>query len=79
MEKIEEDIVKKGTSFRYKPLTPRIETNWQVGNKVEHTKFGMGVIVKLQGEGEDEELYIAFPAPIGMKKLLAKYAPIEKV
>ena len=50
-----------------------------VGDKVEHRKWGIGTIVEKKGDGEDMELTIAFPAPIGVKKLLAKFAPIKKV
>jgi DNA helicase II / ATP-dependent DNA helicase PcrA len=59
--------------------TPNVVADWRVGDKAEHAKWGLGTVVKVQGEGEDLELNIAFPAPIGVKKLLAKYAPIKKV
>ena len=32
-----------------------------------------------QGRGDDMELHIAFPAPIGIKRLLARFAPIKKL
>ncbi|WP_412761010.1 hypothetical protein, partial [Paenibacillus validus] len=35
-------------------------------------------IVAMKGSGDDTELQIAFPAPVGVKRLLAKFAPIEK-
>jgi DNA helicase II / ATP-dependent DNA helicase PcrA len=57
---------------------PNPERNWQVGDKAVHKKWGVGTVVKVQGEGDDMELNIAFPAPVGVKKLLAKYAPITK-
>lgn len=62
-----------------KSYRPNDEQNWQVGEKAKHRKWGVGTVVKVQGEGEDMELNIAFPAPVGVKKLLARYAPIEKV
>lgn len=52
---------------------------WQSGEKVSHKKWGIGTIVNVKGEGDAMELTIAFPAPTGLKKLLAAYAPIEKV
>jgi DNA helicase-2/ATP-dependent DNA helicase PcrA len=52
---------------------------WKVGDKVEHKKWGIGTVVSVRGEGEDKELDIAFPSPIGIKRLLAKFAPITKV
>ena len=52
--------------------------NWVVGDKVDHKKWGIGTVVKLSGEGKDLELDIAFPN-LGIKKLLASFAPIKKV
>ncbi|WP_246064926.1 DNA helicase PcrA [Melghirimyces algeriensis] len=58
---------------------PDTETDWNVGDKVNHKKWGMGTVVKVQGEGKDMELNIAFPSPVGVKRLLAQFAPITKV
>ncbi len=52
---------------------------WKVGDKAEHKKWGIGTVVSVKGEGDDKELDIAFPSPIGIKRLLAKFAPITKV
>lgn len=51
---------------------------WKVGDKAEHKKWGMGTVVQVKGEGENLELDIAFPNPVGIKRLLAKFAPITK-
>jgi DNA helicase-2/ATP-dependent DNA helicase PcrA len=53
--------------------------DWQVGDRVNHRKWGQGTIVKIEGSEDDLELTVAFPAPIGVKKLLASFAPIEKM
>lgn len=53
--------------------------DWKVGDKAEHKKWGIGTVVSIKGEGEQLELDIAFPAPTGIKRLLAKFAPITKV
>ena len=50
-----------------------------LGDKVQHGKWGVGTVVAVRGEGDDCELQIAFPAPVGVKKLLARFAPITKV
>lgn len=42
-----------------------------------HAKWGIGTIVSIKGSGDDLELDIAF-AGMGIKKLLAKFAPITK-
>mgnify|MGYP001386332979 CR=1 FL=1 len=51
---------------------------WNVGDQVEHKAWGRGVVMKVNGEGEDMELDIAF-ANKGVKRLLAAFAPIKKV
>lgn len=52
--------------------------NWEVGDKAGHKKWGTGTVVSVKGEGEGTELDIAFPSPVGVKRLLAAFAPIEK-
>ncbi|WP_425509546.1 DNA helicase PcrA [Virgibacillus ihumii] len=51
---------------------------WAPGDKASHKKWGTGTVVRVQGEGEGMELDIAFPAPTGVKRVLAKFAPITK-
>ncbi|MEH7511150.1 DNA helicase PcrA [Gottfriedia acidiceleris] len=51
---------------------------WRVGDKASHGKWGIGTVVSVKGEGEAMELDIAFPSPVGIKRLLAKFAPITK-
>lgn len=51
---------------------------FELGDKVFHQKWGEGVIVSTKGQGSDIELTIAFPAQ-GIKKVLAKYAPLKKI
>lgn len=53
--------------------------SWQVGDKAEHKKWGTGTVVSMKGSSENVELDIAFPQPIGIKRLAAKFAPITKV
>ncbi|CAM3995910.1 DNA helicase PcrA [Mesobacillus zeae] len=52
--------------------------DWKVGDKANHGKWGTGTVVSVKGSGEGTELDIAFPSPTGVKRLLAKFAPIEK-
>lgn len=51
---------------------------WQVGEKVNHKKWGVGTIVRTTGAAQDLELDVAFPQQ-GVKRLLAAFAPIEKL
>jgi len=55
------------------------DRSFNVSDKVQHGKWGIGTIVSVKGTGNDTELQIAFPAPVGIKKLLASFAPITKV
>ncbi|WP_089965672.1 DNA helicase PcrA [Lihuaxuella thermophila] len=70
------DMMPRRTVIRPVPNT---ELAWSVGDRAEHKKWGIGTVVQVQGEGEEVELNIAFPAPVGVKKLLARYAPIKKL
>ncbi|SDS57423.1 DNA helicase-2 / ATP-dependent DNA helicase PcrA [Paenibacillaceae bacterium GAS479] len=53
--------------------------SFAAGDKVSHKKWGTGVVVSVKGTGNDTEIQIAFPAPVGLKKLLASFAPVEKL
>lgn len=48
------------------------------GDSVRHSKWGVGTVLDVRGRGDSAELRIEF-AGLGVKTLLAKYAPIEKV
>jgi DNA helicase-2/ATP-dependent DNA helicase PcrA len=54
-------------------------TTLKAGDKVAHGKWGTGTVVSIKGAGNDTELQIAFPAPVGVKRLLSAFAPITKV
>lgn len=62
-----------------KPAASNGEAGFKAGDKVQHGKWGTGTIVGVKGSGNDTELQIAFPAPVGLKRLLAGFAPITKV
>ncbi|PEZ06225.1 DNA helicase PcrA [Bacillus sp. AFS018417] len=55
------------------------QIGWSVGDKASHQKWGIGTVVSVKGDGDAKELDIAFPSPIGIKRLLAKFAPVTKV
>ncbi|MCL1632701.1 DNA helicase PcrA [Sporolactobacillus sp. CPB3-1] len=54
------------------------EESWHIGDRVAHKKWGEGTIVATKGTGDSVELDIAFPSPVGVKRLLGAFAPIEK-
>ena len=53
------------------------ETNWSIGDIALHKKWGEGTVLEVSGSGATQELKINFPE-VGLKKLLASVAPIEK-
>ena len=59
-------------------IKPDTNVVWKAGDKARHGKWGIGTVVSVRGTGEETELKIAFP-DIGIKGLMQKYAPIEKV
>lgn len=54
------------------------DTGYNLGQRVQHPKFGEGTIVNLKGNGEHSRLQIAFPRE-GIKWLVAAYARLERV
>ncbi|WP_196606955.1 DNA helicase PcrA [Pectinatus frisingensis] len=59
-------------------VRPDMGIKWRSGDKAKHSKWGIGTVVAVKGHGEETELTIAFPN-MGIKKLMQKYAPLEKV
>jgi len=53
------------------------DSRWRIGSKVRHAKFGVGMIVGAEGEGEDVKLTVSFPG-YGQKKFMAQYAGLEE-
>ncbi len=49
-----------------------------VGERVSHDTFGLGTVITVAGEGEKAEATINFGA-YGEKRLLLRYAPVEKL
>ncbi|GMA47081.1 hypothetical protein GCM10025857_59440 [Alicyclobacillus contaminans] len=72
----------KNNSQSKATFSPSFSTNegqsWEIGDKAQHKKWGKGTVVKVSGKQKDVELDIAFPN-LGVKRLLASFAPIEKV
>ena len=47
-----------------------------VGKRVRHSKFGIGTIIEVEGDGEDRRLTVSFQ-DYGPKKLLERYANLQ--
>ena len=50
---------------------------WAIGDIAHHKKWGDGTVLAVSGSGNSQELKINFPE-VGLKKVLASIAPIEK-
>ncbi|MCH8267702.1 MAG: UvrD-helicase domain-containing protein [Acidobacteria bacterium] len=48
------------------------------GSRVRHPKYGYGTVLRREGEGEESKLTVSFPG-LGLKKLVEKYARLERV
>jgi DNA helicase II / ATP-dependent DNA helicase PcrA len=70
------------TEFAQRPEvnpTPK-PVNFVPGDRVRHTKFGDGVVISLANRPDgDIEVSVNFPGGLGIKRLLAAYAPLEKL
>ncbi|HVQ90700.1 MAG TPA: DNA helicase PcrA [Mycobacteriales bacterium] len=51
----------------------------EIGDKVSHDAFGLGTVVAARGEAEKAQAQIDFGGDIGVKWLLLRYAPVEKL
>ena len=49
------------------------------GDKVTHDKFGLGTVVSTDGYGDEAEAKIDFGGDYGVKHLVLRYAPLEKL
>ncbi|MDS1028976.1 DNA helicase PcrA [Bacillota bacterium LX-D] len=75
-----------GTSSKTASISKNVGTgaasksmeSFNLGDHVAHQKWGEGVVVKVEGKGENIQLNIAFP-DLGIKTVMAKYAPITKL
>jgi DNA helicase-2/ATP-dependent DNA helicase PcrA len=63
-----------GPAARPGPAVLRFRT----GDEVRHDQFGTGIVIESKPLGNDEQVTVAF-AGVGLKRLLASMAPLEKV
>jgi DNA helicase-2/ATP-dependent DNA helicase PcrA len=54
------------------------KSGFTVGTRVRHAKYGQGLIIRREGDGEDAKLTINFPG-YGTKKMIAKFAGLERI
>jgi DNA helicase II / ATP-dependent DNA helicase PcrA len=61
-----------------KPTTA-VKPLFEIGSRVRHQKFGVGVVIACNPVAEDHEVTVAFPGVTGVKKLFQKFAKLEAV
>jgi DNA helicase-2/ATP-dependent DNA helicase PcrA len=49
------------------------------GDRVTHDSYGLGTVMSVEGRGDDPEAKIDFGGDYGIKHLVLRYAPIEKL
>lgn len=70
-------IQSSGLTFGQFAAGNKNDTSWSIGDIALHKKWGEGTVLEVSGSGATQELKINFPE-VGLKKLLASVAPIEK-
>ena len=66
-----------GLPFGKTSDSSKTATDWEIGDIAHHKKWGDGTVLEVTGSGKTQELKIKFPE-VGLKKVLASVAPIEK-
>jgi ATP-dependent DNA helicase UvrD/PcrA len=80
IDNIAEFFASRGKKFNL-PKTvveePKGKRGFRPGQKVRHPKYGEGTVYQREGDGEDAKITVQFPR-FGLKKLVEKYAQLEK-
>jgi DNA helicase II / ATP-dependent DNA helicase PcrA len=68
---------KKFTRPKVDVPAPTGRIGFRPGQRVRHPKYGEGTVYRREGDGEDAKITVQFPR-FGLKKLVEKYAQLEK-
>jgi ATP-dependent DNA helicase UvrD/PcrA len=80
IDNIAEFFASRGRKFslpKNQPVDASGRTGFRPGQRVRHPKYGEGMVYQREGDGEDAKLTVQFPK-FGLKKLVEKYAQLEK-
>src|SRR5438270_5471741 len=80
IDNIAEFFASRGKKFnlpKVKVEPPAGTRGFRPGQKVRHPKYGEGTVYRREGEGEEAKITVQFPG-FGLKKLVEKYAQLEK-
>jgi len=71
------DRLKAAASRTYQQDTEQDDGPITAGTHVRHSKYGKGLVLRREGSGDNVKLTVSFPG-FGMKKLIEKYADLQK-
>jgi len=80
IDNIAEFFASRGKKFSRPKIDlpgPTGRTGFRPGQRVRHPKYGEGTVYRREGDGEDAKITVQF-AKFGLKKLVEKYAQLEK-
>jgi DNA helicase II / ATP-dependent DNA helicase PcrA len=81
IENIAEFFASRGKKFSAPKSAPVEEPTgkrgFRPGQRVRHPKYGEGTVYQREGDGEEAKITVQFPR-FGLKKLVEKYAQLEK-
>jgi DNA helicase II / ATP-dependent DNA helicase PcrA len=80
IDNIAEFFASRGKKFSMPKVPveePKGKKGFRPGQKVRHPKYGEGTVYQREGDGEEAKLTVQFPRH-GLKKLVEKYAQLEK-
>ena len=80
IDNIAEFFASRGKKFARPKIDmpqPTGRTGFRPGQRVRHPKYGEGTVYRREGDGDDAKITVQFPR-FGLKKLVEKYAQLEK-
>jgi DNA helicase II / ATP-dependent DNA helicase PcrA len=80
IDNIAEFFASRGKKFNRPKVQvdePRGRKGFKPGQHVRHPKYGEGIVYQREGDGDDAKITVQFPR-FGLKKLVEKYAQLEK-
>jgi DNA helicase-2/ATP-dependent DNA helicase PcrA len=81
VDNVAEFFASRGRKFSTPKITaepePKGKKGFRPGQKVKHPKYGEGTVYRREGEGDSAKVTVQFPR-FGLKKLVEKYAQLEK-
>jgi DNA helicase-2/ATP-dependent DNA helicase PcrA len=80
IDNIAEFFASRGKKFNIPKVqveAPTGRKGFKPGQHVRHPKYGEGIVYQREGDGDDAKITVQFPR-FGLKKLVEKYAQLEK-